>query len=267
MSISATVLADSIADGCPRLTSLLVRFPHIILPQVLTHRQFSRNTSSSRAIPIARLIADVMRDPFTPREWRYAADRGMQPGELMDTADARAAADTWAGARDAAITAANELALGGAAKEHANRLVEPFSYVNMVITATEWANFYALRLDAHAQIEIRELAQAMRDAMDASTPRELQHGEWHLPLTQPDEAASPDAPMLSAARCARTSYLMHDGTSPTRDADARLAKRLLAEWHMSPFEHQAQALRLQAGLGGNFAGCWAQHRKIIEADA
>jgi thymidylate synthase ThyX len=263
MTITARVVTDSVAPGCPRLTTVLVRFPHVILPQVLTHRVFSRSTSSSRAIPIAKLIADVEADLYVPTEWRYAADRGMQPGEVMSENDTASALREWMDARAYSLRHARRLARIGASKEHANRLLEPFAHVNMVITATEWMNFFTLRIDRHAQGEIRDLAIAIRDAMRSSTPRELEHGKWHLPFVDAD---AEDGPKLSAARCARTSYLTHDGKAPDAAADLRLAEMLIREGHMSPLEHQALV-----GPGGfscrNFGGHWIQQRALEEGYA
>jgi thymidylate synthase ThyX len=254
----AEVLADSVAPGCPRLTSLKVRFPHIILPQVLTHRVFSRNTSSSRAIPVYRLIADVERDPFIPREWRYSADRGMQPGELMSEAHAKHARIRWLAAMSFSVEMAEEMAQRHESKEHVNRILEPYAHVSMIITATEWANFLKLRLDSHSQIEIRDLAEAIRDAMAASTPRELRICECHMPY---GESGSPEE---SAACCARISYDSHDGGRATPEANERLANLLKSEGHWSPFEHQAIAWRT-GDSRGNFSGHWAQNRKLMEA--
>jgi thymidylate synthase ThyX len=253
----AEVLADSVAPGCPRLTSLKVRFPHIILPQVLTHRVFSRNTSSSRAIPVARLIADVERDPFIPREWRYEADRGMQPGELMSKHDSRLALFCWKNAMERAMIEAGALAVIGASKEHSNRALEPYAHVSMIITATEWENFLKLRLDSHSQIEIRDLAEAIRDAMESSTPRELGIGEWHMPYGDSNNR------MQSAACCARISYDSHDGGKATPEANQRLAWMLADEGHWSPFEHQAR-VGMNSAWRGNFTGGWEQSRKMME---
>jgi thymidylate synthase ThyX len=254
----AEVLADSVAPGCPRLTSLKVRFPHIILPQVLTHRVFSRNTSSSRAIPVARLIADVERDPFIPREWRYAADRGMQPGEMMSQGDAMSARMRWVAAMEFSVVTAGEMVNRHVSKEHVNRILEPYAHVSMIITATEWENFLQLRLDSHSQIEIRDLAEAIRDAMESSTPRELGIGEWHMPYGDSED------PIESAACCARISYDSHDGGKATQNSNRRLAKMLMDEGHWSPFEHIAFA-GAEPLCHGNLAGNWAQYRKMLGA--
>jgi len=254
----AEVLADSIAPGCPRLTSLKVRFPHIILPQVLTHRVFSRNTSSSRAMPVHRLIADVRRNPFIPREWRYAADRGMQPGEMMTQGDAMSARMRWVAAMEFSVVTAGEMVNRHVSKEHVNRILEPYAHVSMIITATEWENFLKLRLDSHSQIEIRDLAEAILNAMAASKPRELGIGNWHLPY---GDSGYPDE---SAACCARISYDSHDGGRASAAANQRLAKMLADEGHWSPMEHQAR-VGMSGAWRGNFTGNWEQNRKMMEA--
>jgi hypothetical protein len=69
VSITAKVIADSIADGCPRLITLQLRYPRFIHSEFMTHRAFSRNASSSRAIPVERLIQDVIDDPAMPVYW------------------------------------------------------------------------------------------------------------------------------------------------------------------------------------------------------
>ena len=265
----AEVLADSVAPGCPRLTSLKVRFPHIILAQRNTHRiisktdeggwgDISRSDASSRAIPIQRLISAVEADPYIPTWWRYAADRGMQPGELMSDEDADESREDWLDAMRFNLSRARKMAKRGNAKEDANRLLEPFAYVTSIMTATDWQNWEGLRLDAHSQVAIRYLAEAIRDAMVASRPRELGIGEWHMPYGKSGDR------MQSAACCARISYDSHDGGRATPEANERLAKMLAEEGHWSPFEHQACA-DAEPWYHGNLAGNWAQYRKMLGA--
>ena len=265
----AEVLADSVALGCPRLTSLKVRFPHIILAQRNTHRiisktdesgwsDISRSDASSRAIPIQRLISAVEADPYIPTSWRYAADRGMQPGELMSDEDADESREDWLDAMRFNLSRARKMSKRGNAKEDANRLLEPFAYVTSIMTATDWENWEGLRLDAHSQGAIRDLAEAIRDAMVGSTPRELRHGRWHLPYGELTDSRQ------SAACCARISYDSHDGGRATVDANERLARMLTAEGHWSPFEHQAR-VGARGAWRGNFSGHWEQNRKLIEA--
>jgi hypothetical protein len=265
----AEVLADSVAPGCPRLTSLKVRFPHIILPQRNTHRiisktdeggwgDISRSDASSRAIPIQRLISAVEADPYIPTSWRYAADRGMQPGELMSDEDADESREDWRDAMRFNLSRARKMAKRGNAKEDANRLLEPFAYVTSIMTATDWENWEGLRLDAHSQVAIRDLAVAIRDAMAGSKPRKIGVGGWHMPYF---ETGYPDE---SAACCARISYDSHDGGRATRAANGRLADLLKREGHWSPFEHIAFA-DAEPSRHGNLSGNWAQYRKIMGA--
>ena len=156
------------------------------------------------------------------------------------------------------VEVAEEMAQRHESKEHVNRILEPYAHVSMIITATEWTNFLKLRLDSHSQIEIRDLAEAIRDAMEASTPRELGIGEWHLPY---GDSGYPDE---SAACCARISYDSHDGGRATPEANGRLANLLKREGHWSPFEHQALA-DAEPSRHGNLSGNWAQYRKIMGA--
>jgi thymidylate synthase ThyX len=258
---SATIIAHSVADGCPPLTTYKLRFPRIILAEFNTHRAFSRNAKSSRAVPIKRMLREVRENPYSPPEWRYKNEAGgMQPGELMSFADTQKSEYLWNIARHRALECAEELDELGATKEHVNRLLEPFSWTDVVMTTTRIKNFNALRLDNSAQIDIRILAQKMLEAAEDSVPTELKVGQWHKPfctLGEPVEA--------SVARCARVSYVDHYGRNPSLEADLALYESLLSMYHLSPFEHQAKV----GGMGdfkGNFSGNWRQNRKLVEAD-
>jgi len=243
--MSATILTDSITgtEGAPvRLTTMKVRLPRIVLAELNTHRVLSRNSASSRAIPVEKRIRAVLTDPFIPEA--FAANKpGMQAGDALDQEQDLWARVAWLNARNDAVDRATELVKLGVHKQWANRLIEPFSWTEVIITATEWENFFALRISPDAQPEIRRAAEAMKAAMDASTPKVLQAGQWHLPLVTDEDQGDPAIPAellpkLSIARCARVSYLTHDGR---RDpgVDLALHDRLLAAGHMSPFEHAA----------------------------
>lgn len=259
-----TVLADSVSEAGVRLTTLQIRMPRIVLAEFNTHRMFSRNSASSRAIPVEKRIAAVRSDPFVPEAFG-ANKRGMQAGDALDNDAQRAAFDAWMGACGLACDAAERLANIGVHKQWANRLIEPFSWHEVIVTATEWENFYALRISEHAQPEIRRAAEAMKAAMDASEPTLVGPGGWHLPLVTNEDRVEfypEDCASLSAARCARVSYLTHDGKRDPA-ADLRLAHQLRTNGHMSPFEHPATPMRVAAaGFAGNFRG-WTQLRKLI----
>lgn len=237
------IIADSVGPNGIRLTSLLITLPRIVLAELNTHRVFSRNSASSRAIPFKRQIERLEADPFIPEEWG-SNQRGMQAGEPLDGWRADEAGNEWRRAMVNAIGSAKLLTEVGVHKQLANRLLEPFLPHTVLITATEWTNFFRLRCHPDAQPQIRRAAEAMRTAMRDSTPATLPGGAWHLPFV--DEAEVADlglrrAIAVSVGRCARLSYLTHDGQRDP-EADVALANRLLMSGHMSPFEHVAQAI-------------------------
>lgn len=267
MGYECKILKDSIGPNGVRLTTMQVAFPRIVLAEFNTHRVFSRNSASSRAIPVQKQIDRVLEDPFVPVEWGRNR-RGMQATETLEKGEQGVAVKRWLAARDAAVMQAAHLNALGVHKQIASRLLEPFMWHTVIVSSTEWANFFALRCHKDAQPEIRVIAGMMRDAMQGSRPTLLNPGEWHMPLIRVEEVAefSPQTLLkISAGRCARVSYLTHDGRRDP-DADIRLADRLLAAGHMSPFEHQAHALSADdpaaRGFIGNLRG-WVQYRKTL----
>lgn len=263
MTINATILADSISTDGFRLTTLQLRYPRFIHSEIMTHRVFSRNASSSRAIPVERLIQDVIDDPAMPIFWGKN-QKGMQAYEELEGRKLTNAKFYWEGALDAAIHQAKAMAELGAHKQIVNRLLEPFAHINTVVTATEWDNFFALRDHPAAQPEIAALARSMRRAMDASEPSVLSGGQWHLPYIRQSERGTlslDDAQRVSAARCARVSYMTHDGAVPDAASDLKLFERLAAEKHYSPMEHQATPAGVY--MTRNFRG-WRSLRVEME---
>lgn len=242
MTISAKVIADSTAWD-KRITTLQLRYPRFIHSEFMTHRAFSRNASSSRAIPVERLIKDVIDDPAMPIH--YGKNQpGMQAREEHDAPvvfrhDAVPPEAAWLRARDVAVDAARRFAKAGYHKQVANRLLEPFAHINVVVTATEWDNFFVLRDHSDAQPEIRVLAKVMKEAMVLSQPAETSR---HRPYVSETNLSSEVACRVSAARCARVSYLTHDGKEPNVDADLALFDKLAGgvPFHASPLEHQAR---------------------------
>lgn len=306
MTISAKVIADSISERSPRLTTLQLRYPKFIHGEFMTHRVFSRNASSSRAIPVERMIKDVIDDPVYPMHWGKN-----QPGMQADDECSEMIASpislgygsswvdrerAWDEARKAAIAHAKAFADAGYHKQIVNRLLEPFVHINVVVTATDWSNFFALRCHKDAQPEMRLLAEAIRDAMKSCSPNRLLPDDWHVPYVTREEATphagSPIAKIasnweeakavaikLSVARCARVSYLTQDGKVPTVEDDLKLYDRLLASvpLHASPAEHQASPDHWDGdgahGGGrwrakrhhGNLRG-WVQYRKTLPGE-
>lgn len=288
MTITAKIIAHSRVASAPDLITLQLRYPRFIHAELMTHRVFSRNASSSRAIPVERMIQDVTDDPAMPVAWG-SNKPGMQAGEECtnpvllqdleawtrgeDYCSTYTAQEAWLEARDLAVRVAQGFAEAGYHKQIVNRLLESFGHISVVCTATDWDNFFDLRCHPDADPTMRALAEAMRDAIEASEPKRLYADEWHLPYVGDLELrkvfggtlSKADLPMISAARCARVSYLRHDGQQPSVKDDLTLAERLLASKHMSPFEHQARVTGDDGtALWGNFTG-WDQFRKMIEA--
>lgn len=262
MPYAARVLLDSVSEAGIRLTTLEVTFPRFVLAEFNTHRSLSRNSASSRAIPTAKIIQRVEDDPVTPLEWGRN-QRGMSASAQLPEEEREEAQRAWLDARDCAVEQAQRLHHLSVHKQVVNRLLEPFLWHTVIVTATEWENFYDLRCSANAQPEIREAALRMRDAMSASTPMSVGRGDWHMPLMQEDER---DLDLevrkkVSIARCARVSYLTHDGTREL-EKDLELYERLRSDRHLSPFEHVATPSG-DAEFHANFRG-WIQARDQLE---
>jgi len=263
MAYAARVLLDSISEAGVRLTTMEVTFPRFVLSEFNTHRSFSRNSASSRAIPTAKLIERVLGEPVFPLEWgRNKA--GMSANEVLADADAEMGRQVWLSARDAAVAEARKLLDLHVHKQVLNRILEPFLWHTVIVSATEWSNFFELRCAPAAQPEIREAALKMRSALEQSSPEPLGKGDWHLPLTQAEERSEmpiEDLKRVSVARCARVSYLTHDGSRDVAK-DLELHDRLKIERHLSPFEHVASPAG-DANFHANFRG-WIQMRASIE---
>lgn len=245
--IYAKVIADSISEYGVRLTTLEVRFNRFILPEFNTHRVFSRNFSSSRAIPTGRLIAKVRDNPAMPIYWGKN-QAGMQAAEELDYDSKKVVEGYWRLAASKAADFAEVMADKGAHKQIVNRVLEPYLPVRVLITATDWNNFFALRCHPDAQPEIRLLADLIRAEKSASVPVSLEEGEWHLPYVSDEEIAEYGGRRdydgvlrkVSAARAARNSYKTHDGRISSVDEDLALCERLTPVGqpaHSSPFEH------------------------------
>ena len=262
---AARVLADSVSPAGVRLTTLEVRFPRFILSEFNTHRVFSRNSASSRAVPTKKMIERVLENPAMPVEWGVNK-AGMSASEALTDEQAELAKEEWLRARDGAVQHVRALQEFNVHKQVINRVLEPYMWHTVIVTATEWENFFSLRLAENAQPEIQVAARAMFDAKAASDPKTIALGDWHLPLVQDDERSLPIEvrKKVSAARCARVSYLTHDGKRDI-EKDIELCQRLLSDRHMSPFEHVATPAT-DAGFHANFRG-WVQMRKELEAAA
>lgn len=270
MTIYAKMIADSVSPVGRRICTLELQYPRFIHGEVMTHRVFSRNAMSSRAVPVAKMIEQVRNNPALPVYWG-ANQPGMQASTELTGEDLAEAREMWFQAADAAAEFAEKMSNLHLHKQIANRVLEPFQWMRTLVTATEWSNFLELRMHPDAQPEFQSLAVKIHDAMSESTPvGRLYSGpnSWHLPYVRDDERGlyRDDVLLrLSTARCARVSYLTHDGELPDIDKDLELYDRLVGSTpiHASPCEHQAQPLVSGTEVSRNFRG-WKQHRETVE---
>jgi hypothetical protein len=298
--ITARVLADSISPDGVRMTTMEIEYPRFILAELNTHRMLSKNSASSRAIPVKAMHEHIRANTAGPVYWGINQP-GMKAKEEATGADLTWVKYIWAKARDAAIGFSADLADLNIHKQITNRITEPWMTMKTVISGTEWANFFWLRDHPDAQPEIALLANKMHKAYTASVPQLLQPGEWHVPYVITNRDASTgvlhyfdgsggtitanEAVIISASCCAQVSYRKNDDTL----AKAQKVFQMLIESepaHASPVEHQATPMSQtnwqrnpefwQEGVthlsanndlcSGNVRG-WIQHRKLIANEA
>jgi thymidylate synthase ThyX len=290
MPTNARVILDSIGPNGARITTFELTYHRYVHAELMTHRLLSRNSASSRAIPNAKLMQRVLEDPAIPVVWG-TNQAGMQAAAPLEGEDAQLVEGHWLAARTTAMHYSKLLSDPkngyNIHKQIANRLIEPWMFITVLVTATELDNFFALRVHPKAQPEIEKVARLALEAYNSSTPQRLDAGQWHLPLvTGYDEAELRGEPhaddaylcRISTGRCARVSYLTHEGKrEPAKDVG--LGDDLRSNGHMSPFEHVAQAMTSEEWKKyaehlacewinhripvGNFWG-WRQYRKTLE---
>lgn len=244
MGYSQRILADSISEAGHRITTFELTMPRVVLAEFNTHRMLSRNSASSRAIPVGKMLARVKDDPFVPVHWGKN-QKGMAAEEEFTGEDRGKLDDAWRGFSIEAAENAAQLVEFGVHKQITNRLLEPWLWQTIVVTATDWSNLWHLRDSDAAMPEIRTSIAAARRLYEASTPKLVARG-WHLPLVDEEEWLADTRPMLewakiSSARCARVSYLTHDGRRDPEE-DLKLYERLVAPGHMSPLEHACRPM-------------------------
>lgn len=301
MTITAKIVADSLSP-LGRITTFELEYPRFIHSELMTHRLFSRNAASSRAIPVKTAIELIQQNTAMPIHWGKNQP-GMSAKEecnaMLDTSSESQGYDReewWLEARDMAILHAKEYANKGYHKQIVNRLLEPFTHIKVVLTATEFDNWFWLRNHEDAQPEIRELAKRMHEEYTQSKPFSLNGVFWHVPyynkgqwvptksdadfvLLDENGVTLSDALAISSSCCAQVSYRkLDDSVEKARNIFARLVESMPP--HFSPFEHQATPMPTDANFNtpgvthldrygnywsGNFKG-WIQHRQFIMED-
>jgi len=272
MSFSAEVIADSKSEiGGHRLTTVKATFPRYLLAEFNTHKMISKNSASSRAIPAKKLIESVEKNPYIPEKW-MRDHKGMQGSDYLNNGEEHKAKTFWLQSLYDAIGHSKLINGLGVTKQTSNRLLEPFMYHTALMSATEWENFFALRAEGAAEINFQKSAFQILDVMNASTPKVLKPGEWHLPFTNlytdilmevnhywrninnisyndptfiSKEEADEIILKIVTAKCAGVSYVVvgEDGKEePIEKLIERHDKRLVAPGHWSPMEHPAKVM-------------------------
>jgi thymidylate synthase ThyX len=300
--ITARILADSVAPNGQRMTTMEIEYPRFILAELNTHRMLSKNSASSRAIPVKAMHQHMTENPARPVHWGKNQP-GMQANTELTGMDLTDAQFMWQRAQQDAMHWALQMSERvGLHKQVANRITEPWMIMKTVISGTEWANFFWLRAHADAQPEIHELATKMWDAYNKSSPQLLHPGEWHVPyvktyrdthtgvrhyLDANDKYITAEqARVISASCCAQVSYRKSDDSYEKAE---KIFKQLIESQpcHASPVEHQATPMNLRSmrrsepetwepGVthhsanddlwSGNLRS-WIQFRKLISGEA
>ena len=283
------ILKDSIGPAGVRLTTWQLTYPRFVHAELMTHRVYSRNSASSRAIPVGTMLERIENNPALPVFWGKN-QKGMQASEELTGEPLIRAKTVWEMLRRTTSSAVRMLQHEtiDLHKQIANRAIEPWMFITVIVSSTSFTNWFRLRHHKDAQPEIKWVAEDMLPKYKASTPEVLEDGDWHMPMLDDRavlEAEGYDIEQLkavSAGRIARVSYLTHDGVRDPKK-DIELGQRLGTQNppHMSPLEHVAQAitrdewqhmvdLELRAARQnnelfnpmklGNFVG-WYQYRK------
>lgn len=259
-----------------RLTSFLFTYPRMIHAELMTHRVFSRNASSSRAIPISKMIERVRKDPAMPEYW--GANRaGMQAELEIPEEKMQQAKVLWLDGAHQACVLADKLHQLGVHKQLANRPLEPFSRIQVIVTSRYWHNAFGRRAHGDAQPEFQVLMFRALERFLHSKPKEIPWGGWHLPYDNfnhatyaPIHEADPvEGGLLAAkvvtARCARTSYMNFHGKLDFA-SDLELHDQLLESKHVSPFEHAARADQMAPPSNFGAGSGWYQYRKMLPGE-
>lgn len=255
----AKIIADSVYRKGTRLTTMELRMHRFVLAEFNTHRIFSRNSASSRAIPVQKQVDRIHEDPAFPLSWPEEMP-GMHGVEDIPVDKQWQAIGIWQGQMSHTFDSVEKLRdLEGYRlhKSVVNRLLEPFMWHTVVVTSTGWENFFAQRCSSLAQPEIRAVADLMKDEYETHSPEYLEETMWHLPYIHQEDwetvhkeygkvrgnlgkSIYPTLVKISAARCARVSYLTQDGKRDI-SKDLELYGRLVSAKppHWSPLEHVA----------------------------
>jgi hypothetical protein len=238
------IIADSICAGKvlkrQRIITVKLTYWRAIHAEMMTYRMWSRNCSSSRAIPVSKTLEKIQEQDILPIHFGKA-QKGMSASREVEPGIKKKAIEIIHDLKFKTAQAAEELLNLGLHKQVVNRYLEPFSTITMLVSSTDWTNFFQQRISDQAQPEIRSLAEEMLDKFSSHEPKRLSPGEYHLPFVKPELDGNyglKDKIIDSVARCARVSYLNFDGTNSFAE-NKRLFQKLYDAnpKHFTPFEH------------------------------
>lgn len=265
MLFSVEILADSITVVGARITTFAASYWRFVHPTVAAQHELSTSTASHRAIPLPRMIADVQHSPAMPVYWGRNQSGVVAPEELEDF-EIRRCRKEWLRCRDEAVKTAQLFDQIGLHKQHANNILEPYAWATVIITATDFDEFFETQCSGAAQPEMQILAVEMRRLRHFASPKILAYGDWHVPLARPSDAqcglSAADLRLVAAARIARFVSDGPDGTAYAPIRDFARARRMIAERHLDPFEHIAEAHPQNTFRSRNLTG-YTQLRALI----
>lgn len=254
------IILASISTRGDKIATLVVRYPRFIHSELMTHKDPSRNASSSRAIPFRKMLKITREGMAAPIFWGKNQP-GMQAYEELTGISLWWAKLMWHATGHIVLSCAWLMSFSNVHKQIINRMIEPWTYINVQITGTNW-NWLKLRMDAAAQPEFQLLANMIKVELDNAQYKQILTGDWHLPWVQPHEKMLTllAQKKISAARSARLSYTPIGEPVLNMQKDLWLADELLSQGHMSPFEHQATPI---LGRYANLNG-WSNYRTELK---
>ena len=171
--ITAEVVAHSINEWGDEAFSLIGVFPRWILSELNTHRMISKNSASSRAIPFWKMAKKVKENPHYPHAWMIDHP-GMQGSSFVENKDEiKAMKDVWRSIMDFSVNGAENLNSSEGdnkplTKQFCNRLLEPYvSDHTVLLTGTEWENFFFLRCPQYKVNLIDRTFRSKKDCIEA----------------------------------------------------------------------------------------------------
>lgn len=242
-NIDAKIIAASVNPHNQELITAILRYPRWVHAELMTHRMFSRNAASSRAVPVKKMMRMIRDEPAVPEYWG-ANKPGMQPGEVLTDEELEEVKFVWDSMKNVALVGADALQNKHLHKGLANRILEPFMPYTVLVSSTAWGNFFKLRAHKEALPEFQIAAYRMLDEYLEFDRKQLDWGDWHMPFGDemyPD--LDTDTQMkVAIARSARLSYLTYDGDQ-SLEKDLELYHQLMVAepLHASPAEHVAYA--------------------------